>query len=468
MKLVIVVVGFILLVSAIPIVTAGASVEINSALKVKAVSNATYQDGHSVANMTLIYNPNSNAPYMLFWDEEENYTYKGASYLTHEIMISTSTDFVNWSGSNKDIVVSMEDGADSVTPDAAINDSDGKAYLVWSEKNKTSGFWEIYYGYSPDGINWSSRASNHVISDYESKYVTDCMHPKIAITSDNYVHAVWLGKNTTTDSWELYYGNSPGGNVWSSESRDIPISVEDNYSVQSADITVLDSASPVLWVLWTEYDVSGDSYEVLAANSTYPYTKWNTTIIESTYKENAYNITAVVYNNEIYAFWEQEVKENGKEVREIDGAYFHDGYWDSTVDIISYEDGHNATNPSAGASPQGLFVVWNEYDENSGHEEIMIGNMSSNGWSSANEDIVVTHDTGAPNKDPSIVVGEFNTLYLAWLHWTEESTKQRGFWGGCTMVANTDDVIPELQIPIMAVAAAMLVLLYAGWKRKRA
>ncbi len=467
MKWHIILIGTLIILSAMTFIAGGGFSHDVMGLRVKRFSNTTYPDGNSVNNLTMIYDPLVNYPYMLFWDEAEDYTYHSHSYKTHEIMISASSDFVNWTGHKADIVVSMEDGTNASSPDAAVNPKNGEIYLVWSEKNKTSGYYEIYMGRSDDGVNWTSKIKNEVISDYTSSAVENCTKPAVAVSDDGYVHVVWLGYNSTTKSTEVYYGSNTSADAWSSLNADIPISVEDSNSAMSVDIVATAGSSPRVWVFWTEYEVSDGAYAVYAANSTYPYKKWNTTMIGSDVGHSAYNVTATVYKGNIYVFWEQEVDESGKTVKEIAGKYFDGNAWNNAAvnsEIVSFEDGHNATHPKASFGAYGVFVVWDEFDENHSCREVMISNSTGNGeWSGRNRDILITTDDSG-NKEPQVYVSDAGEIYLAWLHWTEE-TKQRGSWDGFSLCASVGEVIPEMEL--LYAIPAVVVLVYAFGKRKR-
>ncbi|GEM_PF-2538631 len=438
-------------------------------LKLKTFSNATYPDGHSIGNLAMIYDPLITNKYILLWDEKENYTLNGREVLVGEIMISTSSDFVNWSGNRRDIVISKEDGANSSSPSGTYDPSSGKIFVVWSEVNRTSGFKEIYLGTSTDGITWNSTVKNTVISNIYDGKVSNCTHPHIAVTSDGYQHAVWLGFNSTTGTWEVYYGSGYGDGTWSSERKDNSVSVEDSSSAQSVDIVADNSAStPRVWIFWTEYVVSDDAYAVFAANSTAPYGKWNTTIVSSTYGMNAYNVSAIIYNGNLFLFWEQEVNEQGKKVKEIAAKNFLGGKWANTFGgnlTISYPDGHNATHPRGGINQNGIFVMWDEYDEISGYRQVMFGNSTGGNWTSENSDLRLTAES-TNNIMPSLYLGENQDIYIAWMHWIEDNNKQRGVWEGCTLRAAPQDIIPEFAY-IGITEAIIAVLIYASWKRER-
>lgn len=443
----------------------------DTGLKSIVFSNATYPDGNSVGNMTMIYDP-VISKYVVLWDEMENYTYGGSEVKSREIMISLSSDFVNWTGSRRDVVISYEDGTNSSSPDLAYDPGSGKLHAVWSELNKSSGYREIYYGYSDDGVNWSSIRSNWVISNLYKSGVGDCIEPKIAVSSDEFIHAVWIGYNLTYGSWEVYYGNSYNGSSWNSEQRDTPISPVDSSSVQSVDIAV-ENIVPLsrVWVFWTEYEVSDSAYAVYAANSTYPYGSWNVSMVSSTYGLNAYNVSAMVNGTDVYVFWEQEVIENNVTVREIAAKHLVNGQWANTQGgslTISYPDGHNATHPSASESSWGVFVTWDEFDENTGYRQIMYGNTTRDNWTSAKGDMLLTK-YNYDSKMPTAYVSDSGMIYVAWMHWIEvQPTKQHGAWEGCTLRASTGDLIPELWSPVVIISAMVAVLAYATWKRKRA
>ncbi len=468
MKWQVILIGIFLVLSATTVIAGATGAQEPMGLRVKKFSNATYPDGNSVNNLTMIYDPSMNNPYILFWDEAEEYTYNSHSYKTHEIMISASSDFVNWSGSKEDKVISMEDGTNSSSPDAAVNPRNGEIFLVWSEMNKTSEYSEIYLGRSSDGGNWTSTVKNLIISNYMDPMVGNCSRPAITVTNDGYIHAVWLGYNYTTKSTEVYYGNSASGDAWTSQSKDVAISTEDPNNATSVDIISMNDTASRVWVFWTEYEISDSAYVVYAANSSYPYTKWNTSMIGSEVGYSAYNVTATVYNGEIYVFWEQEVDESGKLVREVAGKYFNGSGWNNAAGngyIVSFEDGRDALHPRASVGAPGVFVVWDEFDENHNCREIMISNTTGNGeWSGTKGDILITSDASS-NKEPQVYVSDAGQIYIAWLHWTEEETKQRGSWDGCTLSANVGEVIPEMLI-IYAIPA-IAVLVYASGKRKR-
>ncbi len=466
MKWVLVVGAILLIIGSMGMASASGASGIRGLRSIE-FSNATYPDGNSVGNLTMVYDPVISR-FVILWDEVENYTYGGNEVKAREIMISLSSDFINWTGSRRDVVISYEDGTNSSSPDLTYDPVNGRIHAVWSEFNRSSGNREIYYGFSDDGVNWSSTGGNWVISNRYNSKVGDCVEPKIAVTKDGFIHAVWLGYNSTYNSWEVYYGNSYNGSSWNSEQGDTAVSTVDGSSVQSVDIAVDNfAAEPRVWVFWTEYEVSNNAYAVYAANTSYPYGSWNVTMVESLYGMNAYNVSALVYSGDVYVFWEQEVSEGNATVREIAAKHFVNGQWEYTRGgqlIISYPDGHNATHPSASEFSGGIFVVWDEFDENTGYRQIMYGNTTADNWTSAEGDILLTK-YGSDSMMPTVHLEDPGRIYVAMMRWVEEPIKQHGAWEGCTLSASTGDLIPEFPAPAF-IAATVAVLVYASWKRK--
>ncbi len=421
--------------------------------------NASYPDGYDVNNLTMIYNYFLGQQFFLFWDEIENYTYNGVPVETNEIMVSSSTDFINWTGATRDIVISYKDGTPAKNPDA-IDDRYGTIYVVWQELNKTSNHWEIYYGMSSDGVNWTSQQGNHLVTNNRDDKVSDCIMPKVAVDSSPTAHAVWLGLNITTNSWELYYGKYLGNN-WSSESEDYPISTPDKYNVTSCDILVDNFDN--IWVFWTEFNASIGNDEVYAAVSSDYGNTWTKEMISYPGGNNSMNVTATKDATNIYVFWEQRIANSTEIFVSIyNGTDWSGKYGDR---IVSAPDNHDARHPKASASLPGIFVVWDEFDENTNSRQIMISN-STDGiqWSGAQAavgDIVVTNDTVYHEK-PSIFVNESGELYITWIKWLEY--KQRGSREVFTLSAPSQEIVPEFFFPYQALLA-IPVYIYALRKR---
>jgi len=425
--------------------------------------NASYPDERDVNNLTMIYDAflSNNLKFFLFWDEVENYTYGGNIVESSEIMVSASEDFVNWTGARKDIVISYKDGTDARNPSAAV-DRYGTIYVLWEEMNKTSLHWEIYYGLSYDGINWTSTNSNHLVSNNRDDKVTDCKSPKVAVDSSPTAHAVWIALNVTTNSWELYYGKYLGGN-WSSEFGDYIISKADKYNVTSCDILV--DTQDNIWVFWTEFNETVGNDEVYAACSSDYGQSWTTEMISYPGGNNSMNVTATKDAFNIYVFWEQKVGNS----TEIMVSVFNGTDWSGKYGdrLVSFPDGYDARHPAASASLPGIFVVWDEYDENTNARQIMISNSTDGiNWSGAQVDagdIPITN-TSTEHQMPGILVNESGELFIVWEEWIEY--KQRGSREVFVLNAPAQEIVPEIPY-IYVLSALVAVHIYAVRKISR-
>ncbi len=434
--------------------------EVGLNIKTKILSNASYPDGNNVNNITLVYNSH-NSSFLIFWDEDENYTYQGKEYKTSEIMISESSDFVNWTGAKRDIVISYEDGTNSTNPAGVVDPNYGSINVIWSEMNKTSHHWEIYFGQSYDGINWISTNNNTLVTNNRDGKVSDCIFPDIAVDMNGaYLQGAWLGKDENTGTWEVYYGNyslQSGGN-WSSQNKDTIISREDSINATPPTILVGHHSPITTWIFWSEYNKSSSQYEIYKANRSSTEATWHRNIIYNGTTE-VNNVTSVENYPYIYVFWEQMY--NGhSEIYSMRYNETGDKWGNATR--VSYPDGHDARNPSASASASSgnIFVVWDEYDENTSYQEIMISNSTGGGWSGSSGDIAVT-DTKVYHSNPCIYVNSTGEIYLSLIEWHEY--KQRGSMEISTLSARSNEVIPEFYyiVPLSGV------FVYVIWKRRR-
>ncbi len=433
--------------------------EKNFDLRLKAMSNASYPDGNSVNNITMVYD-SYNSSFLIFWNEFENYTYQGKSWNTSEIMISESTDFVNWTGAKRDIVISYEDGTNATNPAAVVDPMYGSINVIWSEMNKTSHKREIYFGQCYPGLNWTSINKNTLVTNNKDDKVSDCILPDIAVDiNGEYLQGAWLGMDAITGTWEVYYGNYSlqGSGNWSSENRDVIISREDSNNATKPKILV-DTHSPIrTWIFWSEFNKSSSQYEIYAANRSYSEAIWHRKVVYTGNSEIK-NVTGIEVFPYIYIFWEQIY--NGH--FEIYTMRYNEtsDVWSNEM-LVSYPDGHDARNPSASGFSRDIYVVWDEYDEDTGYKEIMISNSTPAGWSGSSRDINVT-GTLTYHSSPHIYASSSGQLYLSWIEY-RISGKPRGSMEIFTLSAQSGDIIPEFQylFPLAGV------LIYVLWKKRR-
>ena len=143
-------------------------------------------------------------------------------------------------------------------------------------------------------------------------------------------------------------------------------------------------------------------------------------IISSNLDENdAFNISmASSPLGDIYVVWDEMVLTN----REIHLSYSHDGgrTWSATLedDVISYNNGQNATSPAIVEYKGNVYAVWQE-DVN-GRWHIMFGNSSDGGvtWSSSRGDNIITNPEELVVTDcikPRLAVDSLGVLHMAWM-----------------------------------------------------
>ena len=412
----------------------------------------SYPDDHNATNLS--FTRDSAGILYSAWDEFDEST----GHLQVHISVSKD-DGSTWSGAARDIIVTNGEQYDAKQP-SILGGRESTVYLAWTQLS-SSGTQEIFFRKSNDTGNSWSNVVQVTRSSTDGKEFT---HPMLANDSHDILYGAWNGIDPNNgDHQEVYFGYSRDyGDQWSSMESTICISNESIKSDSSKPF-ILVSSNDEIFVFWTKYLYHFNSTEVFVSYSKDGGNSW---IIENVsytdYDTNAYNVSAVEYGGKIYAFWEQEVPEKYRLVREVAFSYFDGQSWSGTHgdSFISYPDGYNATNPSACESSTHMMVVWSEFDERNGHKQLMISNSTDGStWSGRDEDIALT-DSTSDHLIPISLVANGN-LHVVWSMWYSNG-KPRGSREIFTLTAPQ---VPEL--PNTLIFPAVFSLIAFTLKRKR-
>jgi hypothetical protein len=180
--------------------------------------NVYFSSNYEYINMEV----DSQGRIFIIWCED----YENTGF--REIMLLYSTDYGDtWENSAADVPISNPAGIafDANKPSLEI-DPDDNLHAVWNQKtDSTYNLYEICYSRSTDhGLTWSGQAADREISHRNS---LPAWNPDIACDGLGNIYVVWNEDPYTGGLDRLLFGKSTdGGAAFSSETADLPISLE--------------------------------------------------------------------------------------------------------------------------------------------------------------------------------------------------------------------------------------------------
>ena len=147
-------------------------------------------------------------------------------------------------------------------------DSEGRIFIIWCEDYESTGIREIMLLYSTDeGDSWENNTADVPISD-PNGIAFDANKPSLAIDPDDNLHAVWNQKTDSTyNNYEICYSRSTDhGLTWTGQTADREISFRDALPAWNPDIACDGSGN--IYVVWNEDAYSGSEYQLLFGKST--------------------------------------------------------------------------------------------------------------------------------------------------------------------------------------------------------
>ena len=179
-----------------------------------------------------------------------------------DVYYSRSTDHgVTWSGTNAEKLISYKDSS-AFQAHIAVG-PDNKIHVVWKEKNDANN--NINYGVSTDGGNiFSSETADRPVSSAFG--TTSYGNPRITLSNTGIIHCIY----TVNDS-AYYLGSTDGGTNWNT------IKIFDSQAtyIYPLDIAVT-SAGFAVAVLFDQYAGSADSRGLFAIYSSNNGQTWTT------------------------------------------------------------------------------------------------------------------------------------------------------------------------------------------------
>ena len=297
---------------------------------------------------------------------------------------------------------------------------DGNVYVVWVDKNNTSGDTDIVFAstYRGENITSSKILSEDAAGSPSSLSTLLSSSPQIAATEDGNVYVVWVDKDSTSGDTDIVFGGSTnGGENFSRKvlSRDQDIQLLSSFSPQ---ITATKDGN--MYVVWVDKNsTSGDTDVVFL--STYRGENFSRTKALSTdiqLSSSSPQITATKDGN-VYVVWVDKNSTSGDTDIVFRGSTNNGEKFGRKV--LSRDAGPSslslALSPQIAATENGrVYVGWIDKDTVSGETSIVFSAISNNGERFTTKRIAdFDASLALPSMSPKIAASEIADIYAVWV-----------------------------------------------------
>ncbi|UCE64880.1 MAG: exo-alpha-sialidase [Candidatus Zixiibacteriota bacterium] len=334
-------------------------------------------------------------------------------------------------------------------------DSQGRIFVVWTEDYERTGIREIMLVYSTDyGTTWENSTADVPVSN-STGIAYDAGKPAIAVDPNDNLHAVWHQKTDSTyNTYEICYSQSTdNGLTWTGQTADREISFRNGLSAWDPDVDCDGLGN--IYVIWREDAYSGGQDRIFFGKSTDGGTTFSSETadlpISLEYQETgAAQIHVDAFNNINVVYKGSEPSPNLTKLSLYTGSTDGGATWSGNSGLIYVDSGPGPDLDTWGVditstSDGTLIAVYSQGPAL--HNNIWASYSTDLGatWSgSTNPDLVSYAGAVYNSHVPYIVTAPGDTLHVIWRQKAETATKEDLFYSRGDTLASGGSGCPHV------------------------